>query len=126
MGRVLLAWAGPERITRFLENIEPVARTAATVTDPAELRSTLAQVRERGWAIVDGELEEGLVSVAAPVRDRRDAVVAALASSTSAGRLAPDRLVRQTVPVLLDTAAAISADLGHQASEPPAAGGGPY
>ncbi|BBG00104.1 MULTISPECIES: IclR family transcriptional regulator domain-containing protein [Pseudonocardia] len=116
MGRVLLAWAGPETITRFLEEAEMRARTPATVTDPAELRQRLAQVREQGFSIVDGELEEGLVSAAVPVRDAGGRVVAALASSTSAGRLAPEKLVEQTVPILLETAAAISADLGYDAT----------
>ena len=47
------------------------------------------------------------------VRAARIAVVAALASSTSAGRLAPGKLEAETVPLLLSTAAAISAELGH-------------
>ncbi len=114
MGRVLLAWAGPERINRFLEQAQLRALTARTVTDPAELRAALALVRERGWSTVDGELEEGLLSVAAPVRDRSGAVVAALASSTSAGRLAPERLETETVPFLLETAAALSHELGYR------------
>lgn len=113
MGRVLLAWAGPERITRFLEESELRARTPSTVTDPAELRLVLAGVREHGWAIVDGELEEGLISAAAPVRDRTGRVVAALASSTSAGRQAPEKLVNETVPILLDAARDLAGDLGH-------------
>lgn len=119
MGRVLLAWAGPEAITRFLERADLRARTPATVTDPTELRELLAQVREQGWAVVDGELEQGLVSAAVPVRDASGRVVAALASSTSAGRSAPEKLVEQTVPILLETAAAISADLGHEVSGRP-------
>jgi IclR family pca regulon transcriptional regulator len=119
MGRVLLAWAGPARITRFLEEAPLRRHTARTITDPAELRMALATVREQGWSIVDGELEEGLVSAAAPVRDQSGAVVAALASSTSAGRLAPERLREETVPVLLETAAAISTELGWSPRTPP-------
>ncbi|WP_432936830.1 IclR family transcriptional regulator domain-containing protein [Kribbella sp. CA-253562] len=114
MGRVLLAYAGPERISRFLEQADLRPRTPATVTDPARLRAVLAQVREQGWCIVDGELEEGLISASAPVRDRTGAVVAALATSTSAGRLVPDRLRTETVPLLLEAAAAVSAELGYR------------
>ncbi len=118
MGRVLLAWAGPERVSRFLEEGPLRPHTARTVTDPVELREALAVVREQGWSMVDGELEEGLLSVAAPVRDRSGAVVAALASSTSAGRLAPERLRTETVPLVLETAAAISGELGYRDASP--------
>ncbi|HZZ47133.1 MAG TPA: IclR family transcriptional regulator C-terminal domain-containing protein [Pseudonocardia sp.] len=120
MGRALLAWAGPERITRFLEEATLPALTSHTVTDPAQLRAELARVREQGWAIVDGELEEGLISVSAPVRDRSGAVVAALASSSAAGRRASQRLREETVPMLLEAAASISRELGHTARTNPA------
>lgn len=119
MGRVLLAWAGPARITRYLEEAPLRAHTPRTITDPAELRMALSEVREQGWSIVDGELEEGLLSASAPVRDRTGAVVAALASSTSAGRLAPERLREETVPLLLETATALSTELGWSPRTPP-------
>ncbi|MCE0761504.1 helix-turn-helix domain-containing protein [Pseudonocardia kujensis] len=119
MGRVLLAWAGPAAITRFLEQAPLHPHTPRTITDPTDLRMALAEVREQGWSIVDGELEEGLVSAAAPVRDRTGAVVAALASSTSAGRLAPERLREETVPLLVETATAISTELGWSPRTPP-------
>lgn len=112
MGRVLLAWADPVRIARFLDR--PLeARTPRTVTDPTVLRSALAQVRRDGFAIVDEELEEGLLSASAPVRDHTGTVVAALASSTSAGRSTSERLRTEVVPLLVETAEALSAELGH-------------
>ena len=114
MGRVLLAWAGPERITRYLDEVTFRPLTPSTVTTGDELRARLAEVRERGWSLVDGELEGGLISVSAPVHDQSGAVVAALASSTSTGRLTTAELEERTVPLLLRTAAAISAELGHR------------
>jgi IclR family pca regulon transcriptional regulator len=113
MGRVLLAWAGPERISAFLDETPLDTRTPRTVTDPAELRLALAQVREQGWSIVAGELEDGLLSASAPVRDRSGRVVAALASSTSTGRSDPATLAAEVVPMLVETAGAISAELGY-------------
>jgi IclR family pca regulon transcriptional regulator len=113
MGRVLLAWAGPERISAFLDETPLDIRTSRTVTDPAELRLALAQVREQGWSIVAGELEDGLLSASAPVRDRSGRVVAALASSTSTGRSDPATLAAEVVPMLVETAGAISAELGY-------------
>ena len=54
--------------------------------DPAELLARVQQVRRQGWALVNQELEEGLISIAAPVRNRAGAVVAALNVSGQANR----------------------------------------
>ena len=64
--------------------------------------------------IVAEELEIGLLSVSAPVRDSTGEVVAALASSTSVGRSSVEAIRRDVVPLLVDTAERISADLGHK------------
>jgi IclR family transcriptional regulator, pca regulon regulatory protein len=111
MGRVLLAWSGPAAITRFLEEVALRPLTAATITDPSALRLHLAQVRQQGWSIVDGELEEGLLSASAPVRDRTGQVVAAIASSTTPGRKSLEKLRHETVPLLVETATAISEEI---------------
>lgn len=111
MGRVLLAWAPEQQVEEVLDHRPLRATTRNTVTDVAELREVLRQVRRQGYAIVSEELEAGLLSAAAPVRDRSGAVVAALASSTSTGRSTVAELRRSVVPLLLETAEAISASL---------------
>ncbi|HEY2206558.1 MAG TPA: IclR family transcriptional regulator C-terminal domain-containing protein [Pseudonocardia sp.] len=113
MGRALLAWAPDEQVERVIGS--GLRRlTDRTVTDPGLFRAALREVRGRGWSLVAGELEYGLVSVSAPVHDRTGAVVAALASSTSAGRMEPALLESEVVPLLLRTARDISGDLGHR------------
>ncbi|KAA9163619.1 helix-turn-helix domain-containing protein [Amycolatopsis acidicola] len=113
MGRVLLAWADESTVDTVLE-AGLQARTPETVTDPAEFRAALKTVRDQGFSIVAGELEEGLISAAAPVRDRSGTVVAALASSTSTGRSTVDELHDDVVPLLRRAADAISTDYGHR------------
>jgi IclR family pca regulon transcriptional regulator len=118
MGRALLAWAPQASVDDVVAaGLPPI--TPHTITDPDRFRAALRTVREQGWAIVAHELEEGLLSASAPVRDRSGAVVAALASSTSSGRSDPGRLEREVVPLLVETADRISADLGHRASARP-------
>lgn len=112
MGRTLLAWAPPDQVDGVLASRPPVAVTPRTVTDPAALHDGLRVVREQGWSIVCEELEMGLLSASAPVRDRSGTVVAALASSTSTGRSSVEELERDVVPLLVDTAERISAELG--------------
>lgn len=113
MGRVLLAWAPDIVVEEHIAGGLP-ALTRHTVTDADTLRAVLRQVRSDGWSIVAEELEIGLLSVSAPVRDRSGEVVAALASSTSVGRSTVEAIRRDVVPLLLDAAERISADLGHR------------
>jgi IclR family pca regulon transcriptional regulator len=108
MGRVLLAWAPPEQVDEVLNRRPLAAVTPNTVTDPPALCDALRQVREQGWSIVSEELEKGLLSASAPVRDRSGAVVAALASSTSIGRSGVEQLRDEVIPLLVETADRIS------------------
>jgi IclR family pca regulon transcriptional regulator len=111
MGRVLLAWAPPDQVDEVLGRRSLAQITPNTVTDVASLRELLRRVREEGWCIVSEELEAGLLSASAPVRDRSGTVVAALASSTSIGRSSVEELQRDVVPLLVEIADRISSSL---------------
>ncbi|WP_439381437.1 IclR family transcriptional regulator domain-containing protein [Amycolatopsis lexingtonensis] len=113
MGRVLLAWAPPALVDEVVAAGLP-RFTARTTTDEGDFRKALRTVQDQGWSLVAEELEEGLLSVSAPVRDASGAVVAALASSTSSGRSDVEKLRQEVVPLVVRTAARISADLGHR------------
>jgi len=76
-----------------------------------ELRRKLARVRTDGYALVDQELEEGLRSIAVPIRDRAGAVVAAMNLSTHAGRRTVEAMRAELLPPLRETAARVEADL---------------
>ena len=109
MGRVLLA-EHPD-LDGYLERVELRALSPRTVTSADTLRAELAKVRRQGWALVDQELEAGLRSVAAPIRDRSGTVVAAMNLSAHASRMTIEAARRTLVPPLLATAARIEADL---------------
>lgn len=111
MGRVLLAGMPDAVLEALLEASALPALTERTVTDPHKLRREIDRVREQGYAVVDGELEPGLRSVAAPVHDRRGGVVAAVNVSTSATRDTVDHVVAEYLPRLLETCRAIDAEL---------------
>lgn len=113
MGRVLLAALPREELDAYLSEVELVALTEHTVTDEARLRAELDAVRDRGYAMIDGEREIGVRSAAAPVRTRSGAVLAALNVSVNAARISVEDLTDRCVPALLETARAISADVGY-------------
>jgi IclR family pca regulon transcriptional regulator len=66
---------------------------------------------------VDQELEEGLRSVAAPVRDGEGRAIAAVNVSTHAGRRSVADAIDDLLEPLLRTAREIEADL-HQSAAP--------
>jgi DNA-binding IclR family transcriptional regulator len=108
-GKVFLAFGAAELPEGALEAVTPV-----TMTDRERLRRELEAVRDQGYATIVDELEPGLSAVAAPVRDRGGAVIAALTASGASLRLAPQRL-RLLGRVCLEQAQALSTRLGHDA-----------
>lgn len=77
-GKVLLAHLPPEVRADWLRDWRPVRLTPYTITDRWVLLTQLQQVAERGWARNVQESVIGGVSVAAPVRDRKGSVIAAI------------------------------------------------
>jgi len=111
MGRVLLAALPTAELDAALDASAPEAITVRTITDVDALRAELARVRASGVAIVDGELELGIRSIAAPIRGRDGRVVAAVNVSTTAARDAADGVIARATGALLETVAAIEAEL---------------
>jgi IclR family pca regulon transcriptional regulator len=111
MGRVLLA--GLTLAERRLRLRRLVLRplTRATVTDPSRLARILDDVATNGYALVDEELEDGLRSLAVPVRDASGAVVAAVNLSTHTGRGSVPATLDRLLAPLRAAATAIEADL---------------
>lgn len=111
MGRVLLAALGADELAAYLERAEIVPLTARALGTPEALRAELDTIRRQGWALVDQELEEGLRSIAVPVRDSGGRVVAAVNVSAHASRASADSVRRDLLRPLLDTARRIESDL---------------
>ncbi len=78
MGRVLLAALPEAEALRRLRLRPLVARTPLTLTDPDAVMAELKGARERGYAVIDQEVELGLRSIAVPLLNARGVAVAAL------------------------------------------------
>jgi IclR family transcriptional regulator, pca regulon regulatory protein len=111
MGRVLLAAQPEKALEEYLGRVELRRLAARTTTSVEALRAELTRVRAQGYAIVDQELEGGLRAVAAPVRDKAGATVAAINVSSHASRSSMEKIRRELVPRLRAAAARIEADL---------------
>ncbi len=111
MGRVLLANLPEDELEERLSRIEIRPLTARTVKDKDGLRAILAATRKQGYAATDQELEEGLRSLAVPIRDTSDVVIAALNVSVHASRASMAVLRRDFLPFARQAVAGIQADL---------------
>jgi IclR family pca regulon transcriptional regulator len=112
MGRVLLAALPAAGLEDYLARVKLAALTPRTITGTAELIAELRRVREQGFALVDGEREEGVRSAAAPIRDSSGTVIAALNVSANAARVSMAQLRSDCVPLLISTAQQISREIG--------------
>jgi DNA-binding IclR family transcriptional regulator len=86
-GRALLLDHGYAALVALLSGVEFRKLGPNTVGDVGELYERIVAAREWGYALVDEEFEPGLVAAAAPVRDFRGRIVAALNVSAPKFRL---------------------------------------
>jgi DNA-binding IclR family transcriptional regulator len=74
----LLAYLPQHEIDEYLERADLEPLTDLTITDAADLRAELADVRTRGFAASRGERQSGAGSVAAPILDHNGYPVASM------------------------------------------------
>ena len=115
VGKALLAYLPPAQLQRLVASQGLPSFTSNTITDLRRLEEELELIRERGYAVDNEEIMEGLRCVAAPIRNNSGVVCAAISVSGPVARLAGDRF-GQVVEMVTGTALEISASLGFQAS----------
>jgi DNA-binding IclR family transcriptional regulator len=111
VGKAILAHQPDPVITRIID-AGLLRFTETTVTDPAALRRELKTIRERGYAIDEGEHQPGLRCIGAPIRDRSGRVIAGISITGPAWRL-PLTEVEGVAKVVIYHAKGISSALGH-------------
>lgn len=89
--KVLLAHA-PQEIQDRLLSGELERFTDWTIVEPDRLRRVLLEIRQSGFHVCENDLDEGAYSVAAPVRNHEDEVIAALSIAGPVSRLDDSKL----------------------------------
>lgn len=112
LGRTLLAALPEDQLLQKLQELPRKAFTQYTVLDDDTLLARVREARQQGWCLVNQELEEGLISIAAPLKNRAGQTVAALNISGQANRNSVQMMQEQLLPVLLKATQAISRTLG--------------
>jgi DNA-binding IclR family transcriptional regulator len=103
--KVLLAWSDPEVVEKVLRR--GLKRyTPTTITDASLLLAELERVREKGYAVSNGELDPGILGLAVPVWGPSGSVVASLCVAAPTSRATVQDLLRHR-PLLERAAEAI-------------------
>jgi len=108
LGRVLLSGQSDDQILMLLEQTDFVQHTPRTLITPGSLLTEIRTVRKQGWALVDQELEDGLMSIAAPIVDRQGRTIAAINISGNVQRKTAAEMQETFLPPLLAASQKIS------------------
>jgi DNA-binding IclR family transcriptional regulator len=92
VGKVLAAFADPQRQQQILSKKSFARYTNNTITSAALLKSELMNVRQRGYAIDDQEEELDIRCLAAPVFNQAGEFMAALGLTGTTGQLRNDNI----------------------------------
>jgi DNA-binding IclR family transcriptional regulator len=112
LGKVLFAFLDRREVTHRLRGRRLERLTPRTMGDRATLSAALDRIRELGFAMDDEECSLGLRCVAAPIRDQRGTVVAALSISGPSQRL-PHTALPGLAGMVRAAAREVSRRLGH-------------
>jgi IclR family transcriptional regulator, pca regulon regulatory protein len=111
MGRVLLAGMPEECARDVLEMSGIQKKTEQTETSIEGILAEIRKTREQGYALIDQELEPGLVAVAVPIRNMRGETVAAINICGHTMQTSLERLTSACLPEALKAAKQITARL---------------
>lgn len=109
--KVLLAYLPQDERKELLQQIELVPITPYTITNIAELEERLTQIRAQGYIVTADDVDVGAHSIAAPIRDYQDRVVAAISIAGPSQRFSDENITKY-VQLILEAAATISRALG--------------
>jgi IclR family pca regulon transcriptional regulator len=115
LGKVLLAYLPDDERASRLARIDFQRRGPNTITSRSALAAELVRVRERGYAVNNEELAYGLRSIAAPVLARDGSAAGAINLAVHSSMVSSAALGERFGPILVRTAADISARLGFRA-----------
>ena len=108
MGRVLLSGLPQDQLQALLDTCPREAYTRHTLLEDVNLLAAIAKVRTQGWALINQELEEGLITVAAPLRNAQGHIVAAINVSGQANRTNAEEMQTRILPNLMRTVQGVS------------------
>lgn len=112
IGKILLAYLSEEEQVRILRSVVLTKFTNATIVDENLIIEHLKVIRERGYAVDEGETQEDLNCIAAPIKSGNGDTVAGIDLICEKSQMSAEKLF-QLVDYLKQKALFISRQLGY-------------
>ena len=98
----------------YFRTVTRVPLNERTITDERRLRNIIADAGMSGWTLVDQEVEEGVRSLAVPLRSPSGRISAALTVCSHASRVSVDRIMEEFLPLVIETSDRITGELARR------------
>jgi DNA-binding IclR family transcriptional regulator len=115
LGKCLLAYMSLDEVLAWANTVTFPRLTAKTLTSVDELLNDLSAVRERGYSVDDQERQPGVSCIAAPIRNSRGEVIAAISVAGPNDRLPAELVGSELARQVVATANAVSQRMGYLA-----------
>ena len=111
VGKALMAYLPDGEVDELLARY-PLKKVAArSVTDPLVFKEHLRETRRKGYAYEEGELVEGVIGIAAPIRNHLGKVIAAVGAVFPAFQT-DNKKKQQMIRLVRETAKGVSEAMG--------------
>ena len=111
LGRVLLSDLECAKLEKLLRDYPRQPMTDQTICDVSGLLTAIAGVRETGYCLLREEFERGICSLAVPIRNSSEQVVAAMNVCCHTWQKKPEEMLEEFLPAMLTAAEEISSSL---------------
>ncbi len=111
--KVLLANQPIEDIKKIITKNPLLKYTPNTITEPDKLIIDLLEIKDKGYAICNEELEEGIKAISAPIKNINGKAIASITITGLAKRMSSSN-VEGLIKIIIDSAREISEKLGYK------------
>lgn len=111
--KIILANQPIEDIKRIISKEPLLKYTPNTITETKKLLEHLLEIKNKGFAICDEELEEGIKAIAAPIKNIKGKTIASVTIIELAKKISSNN-IEKLIKIVTDSAQEISNKLGYK------------
>jgi IclR family pca regulon transcriptional regulator len=103
-GRLFMSQMEEKELYEYVLKLPLKDMTKKSITDPYELYEVIKAKKDLGYRLVEGEIEDGLVSIAVPIYNRENKMIAAMNIGSHVSYKDSKTLKETVLPKLLEAA----------------------